>query len=411
MKSRLLLLALTLSLALAAHAQSTVNFALRMWNTGIVEMWDGTQFEFYGFSRGLTYPTLPGPTLVVNEGDSVILNVRNSSQGSHHTVHLHGLDVDQANDGTPHTSFAIEHGRDTNYYFVANHAGTYLYHCHVLSVWHIQLGMYGSIIVRAAGAARQVWTGGPSFDRDYLWLFSEIDKNWFDSIPIQHSEDSTFETIPIRNYAPEYYLVNGKSETGLADSNTTIYGMAGERIHLRLGNMGYFENQVVFPPSLNAQVVARDGRPRPQAVAAATLLVRPGERYSVLFDMDPNLPSSTIDITWRDMNNHDAWNTQQVPVYLSTGISIPEPTPSTPINLTAYPQPAHDIVWVQTSRPLPKASTYTISTLDGKVLHTGHIGAAQSMFTLDLEHLPSGLYALQIHSGETIALTRIAIHH
>src|SRR5690606_21334631 len=87
--------------------------------------------------------TLPGPPIEVNEGDrvrSTLTNLgpsREAVQEFPHTVHLHGLDVSQANDGVPETSGSVRVGESLAYEFVATDAGTYWYHCHVDTVEHL----------------------------------------------------------------------------------------------------------------------------------------------------------------------------------------------------------------------------------------------------------------------------------
>ena len=78
-----------------------------------------------------------------------------------HTVHLHGLDVDQASDGVPETGAVARVGETITYRFVATHAGTYWYHCHVDTVEHLTMGMYGALIVHPADGPGRAWTDGP----------------------------------------------------------------------------------------------------------------------------------------------------------------------------------------------------------------------------------------------------------
>ena len=93
---------------------------------------DGQNVNVWGFAPNFGgFATIPGPTMIVNEGDIVTLNITNQSPVPH-TVHLHGLDVDQINDGVPQTSFEIPGMMGTgSYSFPAPHPGTYMYHCHV----------------------------------------------------------------------------------------------------------------------------------------------------------------------------------------------------------------------------------------------------------------------------------------
>jgi hypothetical protein len=48
--------------------------------------------------------------------------------------------------GTPAAS--VEAGSQFTYYFRAEHPGTYMYHCHITASEHVQMGMYGAIVLR-----------------------------------------------------------------------------------------------------------------------------------------------------------------------------------------------------------------------------------------------------------------------
>ena len=77
---------------------------------GILMNDNGMEIPTWGY--GLTadgFITVPGPLLEYETGDDVNLAFVNDSPESH-TIHLHGLDVDQANDGVPATSFLVIQG-------------------------------------------------------------------------------------------------------------------------------------------------------------------------------------------------------------------------------------------------------------------------------------------------------------
>ena len=108
---------------------------------------DGTPVPIWGYGWVADgFITLPAPLLTYIEGESVQLNFTNPSPESH-TIHLHGLDVDQANDGVPGTSFLVTTGDDATYSFDADYPGTFLYHCHVTTTLHLTMGMYGMVLV------------------------------------------------------------------------------------------------------------------------------------------------------------------------------------------------------------------------------------------------------------------------
>ena len=120
---------------------------------------DGTALPIWGYGWTTDgYISLPGPLLEYTHGADVVLAFENPSPESH-TIHLHGLDVDQANDGVPATSFYVETGESTSYEFNATHTGTYLYHCHVTTTLHLTMGMYGMVLVTRPDGA--LFENGP----------------------------------------------------------------------------------------------------------------------------------------------------------------------------------------------------------------------------------------------------------
>lgn len=127
-------------------------------------MADGTTLRTWSFGRGFNgNRSVPGPVIEGIEGETVQVTLES---GMPHSIHLHGLDVNQANDGVPSTSGYVARmggggmmnfgrvdgytnlGSPFTYTFIAPHAGTYMYYCHVDTVLHVEMGMYGTVIIR-----------------------------------------------------------------------------------------------------------------------------------------------------------------------------------------------------------------------------------------------------------------------
>ena len=94
--------------------------------------------------------TVPGPTLEVSEGDSVIVHFENRLDVPT-TVHWHGLHIPFDADGSPF--HPVEPGEKRTYTFRLRpgSAGTYWYHPHPnhSTGYQVAKGLYGSIVVRA----------------------------------------------------------------------------------------------------------------------------------------------------------------------------------------------------------------------------------------------------------------------
>ena len=264
--------------------------------TGSQRMADGRRLRTWQFGRGFNNDrSVPSPVIEGVEGQMMEVTL---SSMMPHTIHFHGLDVDQRNDGVPSTSGYVGHGHGGHggggpggmdfgrvdgydslgspytYRFVAPHAGTYAYHCHVDTVLHFEIGMYGTVIIRPPdGNPRVAWAGGPAFDKEYIWHLHTFDSSW-------HGEMvSSSRTV---RHRPDYFMINGKDgANALADPTTAVTGSTGDRILIRACNVGY-QCAAVELGGLLFDVVASDGRPLPAPVTTDRQLVAPGERYDLL---------------------------------------------------------------------------------------------------------------------------------
>src|SRR5688572_26067221 len=92
---------------------------------------------------------VPGPVLRVTEGDLVRVHFTNNHT-SNHTLHFHGMNLTNEHDGVAYGHLGhleVKPGESRTYEFVADPAGTHMYHCHVNSPQHIDMGMMGTLIV------------------------------------------------------------------------------------------------------------------------------------------------------------------------------------------------------------------------------------------------------------------------
>ncbi|MFI6207678.1 multicopper oxidase family protein [Streptomyces sp. NPDC051041] len=99
--------------------------------------------------------TLPGPELRLVRGEptEVVLINQNVEEGV--TVHWHGVDVPNAEDGVAGvTQDAVRPGERHVYRFRAPRAGTFWYHSHQQSSTVVTRGLFGALIVDEPGARR-----------------------------------------------------------------------------------------------------------------------------------------------------------------------------------------------------------------------------------------------------------------
>jgi FtsP/CotA-like multicopper oxidase with cupredoxin domain len=92
---------------------------------------------------------VPGPELTATVGDVVEVTLRNRDIGRGVTLHWHGYDVPNSQDGVPGvTQSAVLPGEEFVYRFRADQAGTYWYHTHSVSDVGVRMGLYGVLVVR-----------------------------------------------------------------------------------------------------------------------------------------------------------------------------------------------------------------------------------------------------------------------
>ncbi|MGX4692053.1 multicopper oxidase family protein [Streptomyces sp. JNUCC 63] len=96
---------------------------------------------------------LPGPELRVRKGELVEVVLVNQNVEDGVTVHWHGVDVSNAEDGVAGvTQDAVRPGERHVYRFRPDRAGTFWYHSHQQSSTAVARGLFGALIVEEPGA-------------------------------------------------------------------------------------------------------------------------------------------------------------------------------------------------------------------------------------------------------------------
>ncbi len=112
---------------------------------------------------------VPGPTIRATEGDTVRIHFINAGIRAH-TAHFHGFHP-AAMDGAEPIQF-VQPGESFTYEFIAEPAGTHVYHCHSTPLKkHIEKGLYGMFIVDPKG-------GLPPADQELVMLMNAFDTDF-----------------------------------------------------------------------------------------------------------------------------------------------------------------------------------------------------------------------------------------
>lgn len=366
---------------------------------GQQEMHDGEQLFIHGFADDYGQDLfVQGPTLYMTAGDSVIIDFHNMSMIPH-TVHLHGLDVNQENDGVPQTSYIVEHMDHGYYHMTVPHPGTYIYHCHYVSSIHVQSGMYGFVVVYPESGEGTTWDDGFQYDHDFEFMTFEFDSDWhtFDILN-QTMEDM----VVLPDYNPEYFMINGYSEQQLEENGVGVNVQFGEVAHLRFCNMGFYGNLIHFPSSGMYEVISSDGRPLANVIDPDSLWVMPGERYDVLFSSQ-NIGEESIEIAFVDMNTGVTHDTQSLPVTVEeeTGIDDQE------IEISIFPVPAQEFVIIDLESNAAHISHYQLIDTEGRIVLNDVLRNNQNQ--LNISGLTSGVYVLNVFTSSGIISKRLIV--
>lgn len=100
--------------------------------------------------HALTYDgQVPGPMLDVRQGDSVEVTLVNEDIAEGVSIHWHGVDVPNGEDGVAGvTQDAVLPGERHTYRFRADQAGTFWYHSHQDAADEVRRGLYGALVIK-----------------------------------------------------------------------------------------------------------------------------------------------------------------------------------------------------------------------------------------------------------------------
>lgn len=209
---------------------------------------------------------VPGPVLRVTEGDLVRVHFTNKHT-SNHTLHFHGLNVPNEMDGVAYghmSHLEVEPEKTHTYEFVANPAGTHMYHCHVNSPQHIDMGMVGVLIVDPKDKKNE-----PVVDQERVLLLDD----WY----VNDNGGQEAMAHPAMVSWANYFTVNGKA----FPATEPIILTKNERIRIRMINVGYQVHSMHLHGNFFV-VTHKDGHPMRIPQEQDTILIGPGERYDLV---------------------------------------------------------------------------------------------------------------------------------
>jgi FtsP/CotA-like multicopper oxidase with cupredoxin domain len=260
---------------------------------------------------------VPGPTLVVTEGQAVTVVLTNNlpTAAGNTSILFPGFTLTSACPAAQQgllTCEALPGGGTVTYTFTAGSPGTRAYYSGTQGDLQVEMGLYGAIIVlpnaapsngncpthnTAAGlnpAGTALVPGGESdfrlsstgaayhlnqscYDREYLFQFSEIDPNIHTQALAQVTARAGCVAgaagcsleVPTEPYHPAYFMVNGRSMPDLMDPNYAIeyphqpyngnpHMHPGEQVLLRIIGQGRWQHPF-HEHGNHVRILGRDG--------------------------------------------------------------------------------------------------------------------------------------------------------
>jgi len=204
---------------------------------------------------------VPGPTLIVHEGDAVTVHLLNGlpAAAGNTSILFPGFSVTATGGVTGLMTQEAAPGTTVTYTFTATSPGTRAYYSGTQGDLQVEMGLYGAIIVLPTNAtvlggcataqtnnlqAESTWGetdfrlafaaydhASTCYDREYLFQFSEMDPKIHNAALAQVTDITTCTTsasrptcpttlaVPTEPYQPAYFLINGRSMPDDMDPN------------------------------------------------------------------------------------------------------------------------------------------------------------------------------------------------
>lgn len=265
---------------------------------GYISVPEGSYVYMWGYADadGSGVMQYPGPTLIVDQGDRVVVQLTNQLSEPVSIVFPGQTGVTGSGGAPGLLAREAAPGETVEYAFVATMPGTFQYHSGTRPDLQIEMGLVGALVVRPPTAGRAYLDEGTEYDREFLLLLTEIDPQFHDLVEFGYGD-----WVDTTEFYPVMWFINGRAapDTMLMDGApwlpTQPYGAMvrmhpGETILLRFVGAGR-DLHPFHTHGNNLLLIARDGRvlqSRPGvgpdlAESEFTQTVAPGETLDALF--------------------------------------------------------------------------------------------------------------------------------
>jgi FtsP/CotA-like multicopper oxidase with cupredoxin domain len=293
---------------------------------------DGNTIYAWGYADATTGTMqYPGPVLIVNQGDTVRVNLSNTlpvpvsivfpgQQGVIATGGTAGL---LTNEVAPSSGAATG---PVTYSFIATQPGTYLYHSGTQMSLQKEMGLVGGMVVRptgfnaaSPGTRKAYGQTGTQFDREFLILLTDMDSTIHDAVYAQvrsqrlagHSLPYDMSAIDTSNFYATLWFINGRNspdtlvESGVWWLPNQPYSAApimhpGEKMLVREINAGR-DLHPFHHHGAHMTPIARDGRVIESAPGVGPDLSSPD--FTIR-----SIPGQTMDLTFEWTGKNIGWD-------------------------------------------------------------------------------------------------------
>ncbi|MEN6534374.1 MAG: multicopper oxidase domain-containing protein [Bryobacteraceae bacterium] len=269
---------------------------------------DGGRLLIWGYANQGGRAQYPGPTTIVNQGDTLTFTLANTLTVPVSIVFPGQEGVTAVTTGT--TACAnpgiltceAPPGGSVTYSFTASRAGTYVYHSGTSAELQIEMGLVGALIVRPSlGMGYAYNHADTAFDRETLFVLTEMDPRIHELVAFQGLA-ALEATDYLTDYFPTYWFINGRAAPDtMSAANaswlpTQPYDCMprmhpGERLLMRVIGAGR-DLHPYHHHGNHARVIARDGRLLESAAGSGpdlsyqvfTIQSIPGETVDAIFE-------------------------------------------------------------------------------------------------------------------------------
>ena len=288
-------------------AGTTFNFSV---GTARVSTPDGGSILVWGYAGNGGPVQYPGPTLIIHQGDVITITLTNNltvtgaATPPNVSMVFPGQEVTVAASDPGVTGLLTSEaapGASVTYTFTAEHAGTYTYFSGTDTALQVEMGLTGALIVQPTAGAGQAYNHPDSqFDREYLFLLTEMDPRIHEEVEFNGPAALAFVDY-LANYRPVVWYINGRnapdtmSPVGAPWLPHQPYNCVprihpGERMLMRVIGGGRDLHPFHHHGS-HSRVIARDGRLLESVAGVGadlshevfTIQSHPGETVDALF--------------------------------------------------------------------------------------------------------------------------------